>query len=346
MAVETASSGSSSREADVHARYRYCVYGMVIVSDTPLALPEYSHGGLGQVEYVSAPASFFVTAMQGVDVDGLSDSWYRFACLHDGSTYVRWQTVGEFLVAADGRRITCRRAEESSVESFQVYMLGQALSFALVMQRFEPLHATVVVVDGLAVAFLGNNAFGKSSLASCFLEAGDRLLTDDLLILHESSNGMLAYPGPPRIKLFPAIASRFLGHLVNHVPMNPDTTKLILPLDEQQACTTPVALEAIYSLAAPRDGGRRPSVRIDTLSPRQAFVELVKGTFNRRLVSPQRLERQFHAMTRLTDLISVRTLTYPRVIDRLEHVRRAVLTDLAAARPIPRGAAARSGGLR
>ena len=106
------------------------------VSDTPLALPEYSHGGLAEVECLSAPASIFLTAIQGEDFHPRSDSWYRYAVLHDGSTYVSWDTVGEFLVAADGRRITCRRIEKSSVESFQVYMLGQALSFALVRQRF------------------------------------------------------------------------------------------------------------------------------------------------------------------------------------------------------------------
>ena len=204
MTVETATSGSSGCEAGVDPRYRYGVYGIDVVSDTPLALPDYAHVGLGRVECRSAPASVFLTAMQGVDFDRRSDSWYRYACPHDGSTYVRWDTVGEFLVAADGRRISCHRVEASSLESFQVYMLGQALSFALVKQRFEPLHATVVVVDDHAVAFLGDNASGKSSLAACFLEAGHRLLTDDLLILQDSSNRILAYPGPPRIKLFPA----------------------------------------------------------------------------------------------------------------------------------------------
>ena len=170
-----------SRDARGEPSYRYCVYGIAVVSDIPLALPDYSYCALGQVEYRSAPASVFLTAMQGASFDPRSDSWYRFAFLQDGSTYVRWETVGEFLVAADGHRITCRPAEESSDESFQAYMLGQALSFALVKQGFEPLHATVVVVDDQAVAFLGGNAFGKSSLAACFLEAGYRLLTDDLL---------------------------------------------------------------------------------------------------------------------------------------------------------------------
>jgi hypothetical protein len=326
--VETAASGASSREAGIDRRYRYGVYGIVVVSDTPLALPDYSRGGLGQVECLSAPASVFLAATREACFDPRSDFWYRFAFLPDGSTYARWDAVGEFLVAADGRRIACRRMEGSSDESFQVYMLGQALSFALVKQRLEPLHATGVVVDNQAVAFLGDSAFGKSSLAACFLEAGYRLLTDDLLILQESSGGILAYPGPPRIKLFSKIARRFLGPTATRVPMNPDTDKLILPIDEHRSCASPVALKAIFSLAAPRDACRRPGVSIEALSPRDTFVELVKGAFNRRLVSPQRLERQFSVMASLAERIPVKKLTYPRAIDRLPEVRRMVLADL------------------
>ena len=80
-------------------------------------------------------------------------------------------------------RITGRQHDEAQEESFQVYLLGQALSYALVNAGFEPLHATAIVVNGGAVVLLGSSGFGKSSLAACFLEAGHRLLTDDLLIL-------------------------------------------------------------------------------------------------------------------------------------------------------------------
>jgi hypothetical protein len=329
MDLETATSGASSREAGGEPRHRYGVYGIAVVSDIPLALPEYSQGGLGQVEVVSAPAAIFLAAMQGEGFDARSDSWYRYASLRDGSTYVRWDTVGEFLVTSDGRRILCRRVEGASLASFQVYLLGQALSFALVKQRFEPLHATVVVIGGQAVAFLGGNAFGKSTLAACFLAAGDRLLTDDLLILQESSDQILAYPGPPRLKLFPGIASRFLGAPVNPVTMNEETNKLILPIDGQRSCASPVALKGIYSLAGPGTGCRTSDVRIETLSAREAFVELVRGTFNRRLVNPERLERQFEFMTRLAGLMPVKRLSYPRAIDRLHEVRGIVLADLA-----------------
>jgi hypothetical protein len=327
--LATATNGSSSFEAGAGSRYRYGVYGMVISSDTPLDLPSDTHGGLARVECVSAPAMAFHAATdRGDDAD--RDSWYRYVVLRDGSTYVRWRTVGEFLVAADGRHVMFRRFEQASLESFQVYLLGQALSFALVRQGFEPLHATAVVVDRHAVAFLGSNAFGKSSLAACFLEAGARLLTDDLLILGESRNRILAYPGPPRLKLFPKIARRFLGQdAANRVHLNPDTDKLILPIEEHRRHGRPVALDAIYALAAPRDACRTPSVKVESLSPREAFLELLKGTFNRRLTNQPRLTRQFGFTTRLTDLVAVKRLTYPRAIDRLPEVREAVRADLA-----------------
>jgi hypothetical protein len=308
--------------------YQYCVYGMQIVSDTPLTLPEYSHGGLGEIECLSAPAHVFRAALEGARFQSRPGSWYRYAFLPDGAAYVRWDNVGEFLVDAEGRRILCRRDDDASRESFQVYLLGQALSFALVKQRLEPLHATAIVVDDHAVGFLGSNAFGKSSLAACFLDAGCRLLTDDLLLLQTSSGGVLAHPGPPRIKLFSKVAARFLGPTVNRVPMNTDTDKLILPLDEHRSCAGPVTLRAIYAVVAPRDACRTTAVSIETLSPREAFVELVKGTFNRRLATAERLERQFDVMTHLAERVSVKRLAYPRALDRLQDVRAMVLADL------------------
>ena len=93
-------------------------------------------------------------------------------------------------------------------------------------------------------------------------------------------------------------------------------------------------LYAIYALAAPRDACRSPCVRVESLSPREAFVELLKGTFNRRLTNQSRLARQFRFAASLTDLVAVKKLTYPRAIERLPEVREAVRADRARdARP-------------
>src|SRR5207342_1460734 len=111
--------------------YRYSVYGIEVLSDTLLALPASTGTGLCTVEFRSAAEADFLTAMATAEFDTQSESWYRYAWLPDGSAYVRWEAVGEFLVAANGGCIRWRRFDESSIESFQVYLLGQALSFAL-----------------------------------------------------------------------------------------------------------------------------------------------------------------------------------------------------------------------
>ena len=108
-----------------------------------------------------------------------------------------------------GRRTSDRlpaRNPPTPTESFQVYLLGQALSFALLKLGFEPLHATAVVVDGRAVALLGESGSGKSTLAAAFVDAGFQMLTDDVLMVHECRGEAMAYPGPARLKLFPKVA--------------------------------------------------------------------------------------------------------------------------------------------
>jgi hypothetical protein len=57
-------------------------------------------------------------------------------------------------------------------------------------------------------------------------------------------------------------------------------------------------------------------------------VELVKGTFNRRLTGPVRLERQFGIMARWAELVPVRKLVYPRAIRHLQEVHELVIDDV------------------
>ena len=310
---------------DGDSSYRYCVYGIDIVSDTPLTMPRHAHEPLCHVACVRAPARLFARAIEGAAIHPLSDAWQRSALLHDGSAYVSWDSVGEFLVAADGRHIACRPSERCSRESFQVYMLGQALSFALVRQHLEPLHATVVEIEGEGVAFLGGSAFGKSTVAASLLEAGYRLVTDDLLVLRECGHTIWAYPGPPRIKLFPEMAHRFLAGAAG-VHMNADTGKLIVPLDERQTCTHPVPIRAMYVLTPPPQAARGMTVTSEALSCRAAFIELVRNTFNRRLAGASRMKRQFTAAGRLVDALPFRRLTYPRQLERLKDIHDIVLT--------------------
>jgi hypothetical protein len=204
-------------------------------------------------------------------------------------------------------------------------MLGQALSFALVRLGFEPIHGTAVEADGEAIVFLGDSGFGKSTLAASFLSIGHRMLTDDLLILRQSEGRVFAYPGPPRIKVFLDTAGRFLRGAADSAPMNLDTEKLIVPLESREVCSVPVPIRATFALVPPRDAVFEKHVRVEPISGSEAFLELVKNTFNRRIMDADRLRRQIDETAHLVNLLSIRRLSVPRNLSELDAVRDAII---------------------
>ncbi len=309
----------------------YRVYGLCLRSQWPLPCPEGRECDLQELELFDGSPALFSKVPRDAMRRSDGKNWFQHLRLPDGSDYLRWSRLFEFLVSADGRRIACRELDNASPESFQTYLLGQVLSFALLKQGIEPLHATTVVIDGQAVAFLGDCGYGKSSLGAAFLQAGYALLTDDLLSLKQEEDQFVAYPGLPRIKLFPDIARSLLGERVNGTPMNSETSKMVIPLDQNgnRYRRKPLPLRAIYVLTPPPRSLRVPRISIRSLSPRRAFVEVLKGTFNAIVVEPARLERQFDLATRLATRVPVRSLSYPRNLRRISQVRDSILQDLA-----------------
>jgi len=254
--------------------------------------------------------------------------------LPDGVRYLRWSNVFEFLIGADGRSIACRPLTPHAVDAFHTH-LGPSLSFALINLGIEPLHSTTLVIGGEAVALMGDCGYGKSSLGASFVKAGYPLLTDDLLVVDRQDSRFVAYPGAPRVKLYPAIAKVVFGPRVRGLRLEPLTPKLIIPLDEQRSQRTPVPLKVIYVLTPP--GARvPPRVVIKRLSPKHAFLELVRNTFNMSVSEPRRLERQFALVTQLAMTVPVKSLSYPRELRMLNEAREAILGDVSALKPAAR----------
>ena len=307
---------------------RYAAYGVSIRTDMELPLPRGQSPALLELQIRGETGAIPPSTRQTIEMLQNPFSAFDFGFLPEGSSYVGMQNVGEFLISNDGCSITGYRLPTASSESFYVYLLGQALSFALVKNGIEPLHATVVVIQGKAVAFLGDCGFGKSTLAAEFLRAGHGLLTDDLLVLRETGQQMLAYPGPPRIKLFPELAQRFLPDAASGVPMNPDTRKLVIPLNQDRACGTGVPLAAFYALASPDKMAAERNIRITALSPREAFLRILASAFNILILHAPRLRRHFEATEALANSITVKELSYPRTLECLPMVREAILSDL------------------
>lgn len=310
------------------SRASYRLYGLALESAFDLPCP---HAGPVQpdVRLILGSAARFARARSEVPPDN-GREWFRYRRLGDGTTYLRWTGLFEFLVSADGRRIQYRRLEHATDESLSVYLLGTVLSFSMLAFGIEPLHGTVVLVDEGAIGFLGDCGDGKSTLGAAMLARGFRIVTDDLVALRETENGWQVQPGVPRIKLFPSVARRLLGRGRCGTRMNPGTTKLVLPLDKAHTVGTAVPLKALYVLSNAGDErrSRTARVRITPLFRQHAFVELIRASFNVLVLEKDRLANQFQFASRLLAAVPVRRLVYRRSLSELPTVCNAVLSDL------------------
>jgi hypothetical protein len=84
----------------------------------------------------------------------------------------------------------------------------------------------------------------------------------------------------------------------------------------------------MYVLSAKSGNRGDRSVTIDPLTPREAFMELVKHPYRLGLDNREWLKEEFQALGRLVNSLAVRRVTYPRNYGLLPKVCEAILEDL------------------
>ena len=182
--------------------------------------------------------------------------------------------TGTFDVSLDGSEIAWRPAAGADADLAQVDLLSRVLSLAIHASGDLCLHASAVVVDGSAIAFLGPKGFGKSALAMALVANGAALLTDDTLRLKLAPRA-LATPGPHSIRLWNDVADQ-LGRRSAMVP-EPDGGKLVgrsLPDDEVTDATAPLA--SLYLLAPMHPSPERASVHRTLLPSVEATLGVIQ----------------------------------------------------------------------
>jgi hypothetical protein len=307
---------------------RYRVYGLVLEGGIPLSCPRVAGRARIDVRLRPGHARRFEDARRLIDLPS-KPQWFECRNLSDGATYLRWSGLFEFLISSDARTIEYRPLGTGPDESLTTYLLGQVLSFSLLSRGSEPLHATAVVVNGEAIAFLGDCGYGKSTLGAAFLARGFPILTDDVLTLEARAERWFAHAGPPRLKLFPAVAQKILARS-DGVPLNTGTSKLVLPLTSREANSRAIPLKALYVLPGP--GERHAQIGITALEGQTAFLEIIRAAFNLIRVDRERLTRQFTVASRLVRDVPIRKLVYPHRLSLLHDVCEAVIADTAVLR--------------
>ncbi len=197
------------------------------------------------------------------------------ARLHgDPDRYGVWiDGMGGFGVEPDVPRITVPPSADTVRREERLWGVPAALCFS---RRGDlPLHAAAIDVGGRALVFCGPGRFGKTTLATAFLRAGHRVLSEDLVCVRQTEGGPAVLPGPAMLRVRPDVAER-LGpiHGTRVVLLDGERVHLAME-DGLRGSGDPVPLAGIIILKR-----GLPEITLYRVEPERFLPELFSVSFN------------------------------------------------------------------
>jgi hypothetical protein len=194
-----------------------------------------------------------------------------------------------------------------------LYLTGYVLAILLHQRNYLVLHASVVMLNGIGVAFLGAKGYGKSTLAASLEVSGHRVISDDLLPIIFKNNEIFTLPGFPHIKLYEDSVNAVGGNLSQLQAVHRKTSKYSLSC--KKFSNEKILLSAVYVLNIDNQ------ISIESINPAQAFIEATTHTHvNFYLKASDSLKWHFEHCQKLVQTLPFFQLKRPHDFERIFEV--------------------------
>lgn len=315
--------------------FHYFVYGIGLSSDT--AMPELELPAISPAEEQIS----INVRLRNADTDypaaacwilrstlSNGDDWALCGKIEDGYL-LRYPGFADFIVDRAGRELRCARIESgTSPQTLRHLLLDQVMPLVLNLLGRDVLHATAVDTPGGVCAFIGPARAGKSTLAASFAAAGYNTFCDDCLVVRRNG-GILCIPGYPGVRLWRDSFAALGNHPVKLSDVANYTAKCRIVSNAGRFPDGPRSLIAIYRISRPADGEPAlTTARIEPLTGREAFMELVSAAYVLDATEPATLLRHFRFIEQLAAQVPIARLLLPNDFALLPAARSLILSEL------------------
>ena len=244
--------------------------------------------------------------------------WY----CEDDRMYLSFE-AGEFRLH-DGREILVDADPDADEDALRLYVLGPALNGILCQRLPLVLHASTVMLDEDAVAFVGPSGQGKSTMAAACVRHGHRILSDDVAAVRFRDGSPFVLPGFSASKLSQEASETLDGssrtfrstRTENRSDRHHHRVSQDLPSD-------PIPLKRLYLLE------EADTVEISPLPPKERLTEVLGNTFAPVQQSEIKTPADyFQQCSRLVESVPINRLTRPLSFGVLPSVVECVESDL------------------
>ena len=205
------------------------------------------------------------------------DSIKNYSWISDKGIHLFWKDVATYRVTG-GREVTIDAVPGVEEQRIRLFILGAVMSVILHQRGYMVFHASAIEVNGAGVMFVGNKAWGKSTMAAAMHSRGHNCLADDVVGVDDRSGEQVdILPSFPQLKLWPDAISSIGGNPYDF----PTVNSLIEKRDRRLAsgfCSRRVQLRRIYVLGT----SECATPQIYPVNQRDALVLLIANTYNAR----------------------------------------------------------------
>ena len=191
----------------------------------------------------------------------------------------------EFFITKNGEAVGKNVLTHPTSRFDNEVLLGPVIVFALAIRKVWSLHGSAAMYNDKTIAFLAESGTGKSTLARYLSRQADwNLVADDILPVTGGSNGLIAWPHFPQLKL--SMGAQPGIKLPEQLPLN-------------------ILCELI-----PVDANLSPGLR--RLPPEKAVMVLLSHTAGTRLFDKKILESHLIFCSQVAEHVPVYQLSYPK----------------------------------
>jgi hypothetical protein len=234
-----------------------------------------------------------------------------------GDTFRLWVAgTGWFVIDTARSRIEIPEAGDEVRREERLW--GVPAQLCLLARGDLPIHAAAVDVDGGAVILGAPGGWGKTTLAAAFLNAGHRLLSEDVTCVRPGAPPLVV-PGPAMLRIRPDVAERLEIPGAEVVAESDDRVHLAVKPELRGDCS-PVPLRAAFLLRDAAAAAVRP------VPPTEALRDL--WALSSMLPTRHGLARAFEELADVVARVPVWNLDRRPTIEALPETIRLVVEAL------------------
>lgn len=257
----------------------------------------------------------------------LSDSEQVLSYRKQNSFYwLRFPKQADFRISANAKEISCYPAPATPEKTIWHLLLDQVLPRCLAHQGKIMIHASAVRLEHGLLLFIGDSGTGKSTLAGNFHQEGQPVVSDDSLWIKEGKNAIKAIPSYGGLRLWEDSLQVLFPEEQNTQSVAHYSTKKRVPIKESDARKSMKGIPILAVIVlSPISGTPVSEITLERLSNREAFIALMKQSFQLDVLDMKRMTRHIRALGRIVPQIPAYRLSMPHDYALLPLARQKIL---------------------